>query len=184
MVDAAVLSSVIAAIGVVVGITFGVLQLRNLVKTRQAQLFMELYQTFCSEEFQYSLQKFLHVMEWKDYDEYIKKYDPKKNPKALRTSAQAVSAGFFLEGIGVLVHQKMIPANLVTELLGNYVVFVWRREKMLFDRYNEKVRPPVRPFGIWLDYLYNEIIKAKQSQFRESDLREITEAQDGKAGKV
>lgn len=52
MVDISSLSVAITATSVVVSVIFAVLQLRNMVKTRQTDFVMRLYQTFSSKEFQ------------------------------------------------------------------------------------------------------------------------------------
>ena len=46
------ISAMVAAVGVLVGVVFTVLQLRDLVKTRQTDLIMRLYSRFGSEGFQ------------------------------------------------------------------------------------------------------------------------------------
>ena len=48
MLDIPSISAVVAGIGVIVGVVFAILQLRDLVKTRQTDLFMRLYSTFGS----------------------------------------------------------------------------------------------------------------------------------------
>ena len=49
--DVASVSAVVAAGGVIVGVIFAVLELRNLVKTRQTDLALRLYSQFGSKEF-------------------------------------------------------------------------------------------------------------------------------------
>lgn len=46
MVDIPTTTNVIVAVSVAFGMAMGVIQLRNLVKTRQAQLFMDLYEAY------------------------------------------------------------------------------------------------------------------------------------------
>lgn len=50
-------SGILAAIGVLVGVIFAVLELRNLVKTRQTDLVVRLYSTFGSKELQEAWEK-------------------------------------------------------------------------------------------------------------------------------
>jgi len=51
MVDLTSISAILAAIGVFVGVVFAVLQLRDLVKTRQTDLVIRLYSNWSDEEF-------------------------------------------------------------------------------------------------------------------------------------
>ena len=52
MVDLSTVSVAVATVGVTVGIVFGLKQVRDLVKQRQTQLFMQLYDRRNSREFQ------------------------------------------------------------------------------------------------------------------------------------
>jgi hypothetical protein len=52
MISITEISAIVAAAGVLVGVVFTVLQLRDLVKTRQTDLIMRLYSRFGSERFQ------------------------------------------------------------------------------------------------------------------------------------
>ena len=52
MLDIPSISAIVAAAGVLVGVAFTVLQLRDLVKTRQTDLVLRLYDKFSSKEFQ------------------------------------------------------------------------------------------------------------------------------------
>ncbi len=73
MVDVSTLSIVIAAASVVVGVILAVLQIRDLVKTRQTDLVMRLYSTFGTEELQKAGIRIWNS-EYKDYNDFVKKY--------------------------------------------------------------------------------------------------------------
>lgn len=51
MVDLTSISAILAAIGVFVGVVFAILQLRDLVKTRQTDLVIRLYSNWSDEKF-------------------------------------------------------------------------------------------------------------------------------------
>ena len=73
MVDITEISAIAAAVGVIIGVVFATLQLRDLVKTRQTDLAMRLDTTFSSKEFQEAWVETLR-MEFNDYEDYLKKY--------------------------------------------------------------------------------------------------------------
>ena len=73
MVDLTSVSALLAAIGVTVGVIFAIVQLRDLVRTRQTDLAMRLYQHFGTKEFVNAWWQ-VSTREEKDYNEYVKKY--------------------------------------------------------------------------------------------------------------
>ena len=73
MLDISSISAIAAAVGVIIGVVFATLQLRDVVKTRQTDLVMRLDSTFGTKEFQEAWVETLR-MEFNDYKDYLKKY--------------------------------------------------------------------------------------------------------------
>ena len=89
MFDISSVSAVVASIGVLIGVTFAYLEVRTLVRqretdieTRQAQLFMQIYDYFHSEKFLSAQAEILFRWKWKNYDDFMEKYGPEANPDA------------------------------------------------------------------------------------------------------
>ena len=97
------ISAIIAAVGVLIGVILTVLEVRNLVETRQTDLVIRLYSTFGSEELQDAWEK-TQTREYKDFDVYRKEY-------GLR---EVNEVGWFFEGVGVLLHRRLIDVALLT----------------------------------------------------------------------
>lgn len=151
--DIASISAVVAAGGVMVGVVFAVLELRNLVKTRQTDLVLRLYSTYDSLDFLETWQKIFFLPEFKDYDDFVKKLSGK------RWIASFVM--MFYEEVGVLLRRNLVDVGLIDDLLGDSTKMIW-----------EKVRTPmieVRKRGIsprayeHFEYLYNEMKKREQT---------------------
>jgi len=104
------ISAVVAAVGVLIGVVFTVMELRNLVKQRQTDLVMRLWQESCSEENVRASSR-LSSAEYQDFNEFIKKYGHpfSENPVPI---AFRMTARFF-EGIGIAVHMRIIDINVV-----------------------------------------------------------------------
>jgi hypothetical protein len=71
---------IIAIFGVLAGFTYYVLTVRNTrvnqqqqLETRQAQLFMQIFQEFSSVE-NFKVLNEVMAMEWDDYDDFMSKY--------------------------------------------------------------------------------------------------------------
>ncbi len=148
MLDIPSISAIVAAVGVIIGVVFAVLQLRDLVKTRQTDLVIRLYSTMESREFQEAWDRFMKG-EYKDLDDFERKY-----------SVEGYEVGIFFEGIGVLLHRKLIDIGLVDDLFSSFVKMTWEKMKPLAEATRKKLNLP--QMGEYFEYLYNELQKREQ----------------------
>jgi hypothetical protein len=149
IVDVQTVSIVVATASVVVGVIFAILQLRDFVKTRQTDLIMRLYSHFGSEGFQKTYEK-LGVGETLSLHNYEEKYG----------LAGWVAVGTFFEGIGVLLHRKLIDIGLVDDLFTSPVKMAWDRMKdSIIEARKEYGQPTIFE---WFEYLNNELVKREQ----------------------
>jgi len=82
-------------ISVPVGVFYPIITLQNTRKnqelarraqeqspeTRQAQLFMDLYDTFSSKQYQKDRERMFHIWEFDDFDDFFRKYGVDVNPE-------------------------------------------------------------------------------------------------------
>ena len=123
------------------------------LETRQAQLFMELYNTWRAPEFRRNWYMIRHIWEWEDFDDFWEKYGPSDAElSAIRSSVLA-----FFEGIGVLVKRGLIDMNLVVDLLYTGIKETWEKYEEIIYGWRTKAGIP----HIWknYEYLYNELMK-------------------------
>lgn len=107
MFDIAVLQSVsyvAAAIGVCVAAAYYVLNLRNTIQNRKAQLYMQLGEHLTNPAETQSHYEILLQWEWKDFDDFQKKYGLGN----LENFAKFMSLGVLLTQVGDLVELKLI----------------------------------------------------------------------------
>jgi hypothetical protein len=150
MLDIPSISAIIAAVGVLIGVVLTVLEVRNLVETRQTDLVIRLYSTFGSEELQDAWEK-TQTREYKDFNAYRSEY-------GLR---EVNEVGWFFEGVGVLLHRKLIDIRLVDDLFSSPVKRAWERLKPIAEgERNQTNRPQIWE---WFEYLYNEMQKREQN---------------------
>jgi hypothetical protein len=155
MVDITEISAIVAAAGVLVGVAYYILDMRNQTKQRQTDMVMRLYATFGSTEFQTVYQRIMNL-EFEDYADFLKRYAT-SDPEVL---AASYSVGIFFEGIGVLVNRRLISMDLVDDLLSSPVVDTWDKLKPLVEGRRERLK---RPQTLeWFEYLYNEMKKREQ----------------------
>ncbi len=147
--DVASFSIVVASISVVLGVLLAILQLREQNKTRQAQLFMEIYEQFSRGE----------SLEWRDkVVEEFKDHNQDGHPAIWETNrGNLLSVLFFFEGVGVLVRRRLIDINLVADLMSGPAMNLWEAiEKWVMWRRKNENRPQLWE---WIEYLYHKIQK-------------------------
>ena len=144
MIDIQTLSIVIASTSVVLAAIYYVLSLRHQTILRQTDLVMRLYSTFGSDEFLKAIKKIIvDDNEFKDYNDY------------LRNWPEVPKVGVFFEGMGVLLHRKLVDISLVDDLFSGPIKQVWEIIKPAIEDGRRKLS--YSQFFEWFEYLYDEM---------------------------
>jgi hypothetical protein len=157
MVDIQTVSIAIASASVVAGVIYYALQIRQQTKTRQTDLLMRLYSTWGSNEYLEALSKFM-MTEFKDYNDYKKKYAPtgfSEKPEFIALG----KIGTFFQGVGVLLRMKIIDISFAGRLFGRSAIYTWEKMKPLVEGYRREEHAEM--FADF-EYLYNEMTKREQ----------------------
>ena len=155
MLDIPSISAIVAAVGVLIGVVLAVLELRNLVKQRKSDLLMRLHLAFSTKETSEAVLK-LMSMEYKNYDDFVEKYGSPFAEGPAQTAFLIISN--FFEGIGVLLKNKLVDIDLVTELFA--VEMFWLKCKPLVEGVRRQTNN--QQLLEWFEYLYNEMQKREQ----------------------
>jgi len=158
MVDITEISAMVAAAGVLVGVVFTVMELRNLVKQRQTDLVTRLSSDIALDR--EALEAFVDIVEaeFEDYDDFVRRYGKLVSKNQVPMSFMMM--GNFYEQIGVLLRNKLIDASLVDQLFA--VSIAWEKMKPVVEGMRKEFRDPL--FFEWFEYLYNEMKKREQQQ--------------------
>jgi hypothetical protein len=108
VVDITEISAIVAAAGVLIGVVYYILDMRHQRQVRQTDLIMRLYSRYGSEGFQKTNEKVGKRLreEALNFHDYQEKYG----------FGEWVAVGTFFEGIGILLHRKLIDIGLVDDL--------------------------------------------------------------------
>jgi hypothetical protein len=151
MVDIQTISIMVASAGVFAAAIYYIWQIRHQTKLRQTDLIMRLYSRFGSEGFQKAFQKF-------GTGEALSFHDTQEKFGL----APWVTVITFFEGIGVLLHRKLINIELVDDLFTSPVDMAWNRMKeSIVEARKEYGQPTIAE---WFEYLHNELKKREQRQ--------------------
>ena len=149
MVDITEISAIVAAAGILVGVAYYILDMRNQTKVRQTDLIVNLYSVFATEEFQKEMFTLMTDTEIKDYNTFRKKYAVNVPP-----------TGLFFEEVGVLLGRKLADIGLISNLFGPLAMGLWEKTKPIVEDARRQLNSP--GFGSGFEYLYNELKKRKQ----------------------
>jgi len=154
VVDAQTFSIILASAGVLAAATYYILQIRHQTRMRQTDLFVRLapWLNISSTEMQQTLVRIMNL-EFKDYDDFVKKYGP---PMAEKPEQMAiVTFGNYFEAIGSLMRRKLLDPNLVWDYWGETFITLYEKLKPVFRHYF-KEEGLEESAGT---YLYNELKK-------------------------
>jgi hypothetical protein len=166
--------STLQTAGILVGITYYLVIMRNSQKTRelvlqsqeltrksqedaletrQVQLFMNIYKEHLTERESRSLY-FLMDMEYDDFEDYERKYGRDNNPEAhdLITMHQLL-----MEGFGILVREGYVNVRLVALFTSGSIRIGW--EKLRNYIYETRERYNFPRYSIEYEYLYNTLME-------------------------
>jgi hypothetical protein len=150
--DMGEITNVVTVLGILIGIFFGLRQLKDIVKSRNTDLFVDLYNQLTSREFQRMYNDVVYKYTWRDYDDWLSKYGPDSNQEAW---ADFNSVGYFFDGIGVLVYRNLIDIQLVDDLMSSAVIWLWEKVgPIVKERRIKRNRPQIWE---WVEYLYYKI---------------------------
>jgi hypothetical protein len=161
MVDAQAMQAIsvtIAAGGFVLALAYYILILRNTIRTRQAQLFMQLYDKFTSKDFQQMVQA-INQYEATDGENFSKLYGSETNPEAWVNFYSVMS---FYEGIGVLIRRNLINPVLVDDMMSGPILQLWGKFGPMILDIRERFSSPTS--WEYTEYLYYQIKKIVEIQ--------------------
>ncbi len=131
------------------------------LETRQAQLFMQIYNTWTSRE-SINIRTELRTWTWTDYDDFIQKYGEANNPEAWSSFQELAN---FYEGIGVLIKRKLIDPAFVDDLMSGETLWGWVKFGAIVREYRVRKNAPY--FYEFWEYLYNAVSAIAHEQHPE-----------------
>jgi hypothetical protein len=149
------ISAIVAAAGVLVGVAYYILDMRNQARMRQTDMVMRSYSTFGSPEFQKEYQLVMNLT-FKNAEDYLQKYGMK--PEIV---AALYTVTVFFEGLGLLVKRRLTSIDLMEDILSGPVQTTWEKIGILVVAL--RARSGRSSAGEWFEYLYNEMKKREQA---------------------
>lgn len=129
------------------------------LETRQAQLFMGIFQTYASKELQTDLEEMIHQWRWKDYEDYMVKYGPFQN---VTENGKHAAVFKLFDGIGTLVRHGLINPELAYDLTPGSTIAAWEKFLPIVTTWRTTYSAPqiYRDF----EFLYGEMVKIRDTK--------------------
>lgn len=128
------ISQIVAAVTVVGGTVFGVLQLYEYRQQRREAVALELLSKFMGPEFSAAMIAITSLPE-ETTAESIRRAGPD-----LERAANLMCTNF--EAMGILVYRRIAPFQLVTDMIGGVLVVSWRRLRPWIEAIRAETRNP------------------------------------------
>jgi len=152
-------SIAIASAGVFAAAIYYIFQIRHQTRMRQTDLIMRLYSTLGSKEFVDNDPKIFN-QEFKDLEGFMDKYGSFSKFMESPDYAPFMMDSMFFEGVGILLHRKLVDIELVDDLFSSPIITTWEKMLPMTKALREYFNRP--QMGEWFEYLYNEIQKREQ----------------------
>jgi len=149
---------VLTGIGIIVSILYYTSVLRNANKTRQTQLFMQLFDRMASEENRLRSLQILQL-DFTGYDDFEEKYNMENNSEVV---SKVLHVWNELNGMGFLLRKGLVDIETVNHLAGHIVKPQWNKWK----RYVAEARINEKEYDFLDDFecLAKEIIKCQETK--------------------
>jgi hypothetical protein len=137
------IANVALALSFVVGLIFGIVQVRIAARDRRERLTLETLQTFQTRDFAELLYRF-RATELPMTGEEFETLPEAEQVRFIQLSQE-------MESLGILVAEKLINLDLVDKTLGSFVTTAWKKyEPMFLDMRNKMPDPYLAEYFQWL----------------------------------
>jgi hypothetical protein len=121
------------------------------LETRQAQLFMQIYNKATSKEGIDSVQLLMEA-NWSSHEEWLEKY--RNNP--VYYNALSFYIGY-MEGLGVFIKENLVDIKLIALFFAGVTRMMWEQYRDIITE--ERKRLNYRRYASEWEYTYNELLK-------------------------
>ena len=154
--------STLQTVGLLVGIAYYLIIMRNSqraqrlqLETRQAQMFMQIYNQV-QDPVQRKAGIHISNLEWNSFEEFAVLFDPEKPENAENFEAMSTLIAYY-EGVGVLVREGLLDIRWVTLLMAGRTRRLWEKFAPYADDVRRITGQP-RWASEW-EYLYHELMR-------------------------
>ena len=133
MVEAS-LVNMVETIGILIGVSIAVYELRNIAKTRKLEILLK-YAELTTGEMTRKYTDMALLQQFDTYEEWQEKYGPQVNPEAYSNLIAVLNMG---NTFGVILKEGLIEPEILYQFwLPNANLIIWRRVELLIKAWRE-----------------------------------------------
>ena len=156
---------VITGISIIIGVILSINSRKQELETRQAQLFMQIYNRWTSQEVtkSYGALRYKYLeQDWIAFCEDLFSNRQGKNPDVdLDWYSEHQMLATFFEGLGILVKKDLVDLSMVEDLFSSRLIWYWETQILPL---RDVVRTYQHDSTLYdsIEYLYNELKQREQ----------------------
>ncbi len=155
MVDATFLLNLVETVGILVGVTIAIMEIRKGREDRRNQVADQFLEFSKSQEYMEHWISFLRNMDFETYDEWSEKYGPYANPEA---AVHYYALIHYMDTVGRRVIEGRMDLDLaVSNMPIAMVIGVWEKSQPIFEEWKKRYK--LSSYAPGLELLYNEMKK-------------------------
>ncbi len=149
----------VAATGVLVAAAYYVMNLRQSIQNRKAQLFTQITQVIVTKEFLKDTNELMN-QHWTDFDDFARKYDSAVDRDNYSKRAQMWN---IMDNVGYYLKKGQIDIEQAnTVMQGFYPIWIWGKYGDIIKRYRVILKVPT--YFENFEYMVNELVKYHESK--------------------
>jgi hypothetical protein len=159
LVDIQTISTVFAGLSIGVAAIYYALTLRNTrenqrqtLDTRQTNILMNLYREWGTDEYQNASWTVIEL-EYYDKEDFEEKYGP--SSELTEVTRDIYKLCWFYNGLGVLVHRGLADIEMVEDLFGYIVIWMWEKVEP-FIQWEREIFDQPKSME-WFELLYHQV---------------------------
>ena len=145
----ALMANLALALSFIVGLIFGIAQVKTASRDRRERLTLQTLSNFHSREFA-ELMYYILSTDMPANREQLRKLPPKEQVFFIQFAQE-------MESLGILVAERLINIDLVDKTLGSFVTSSWEKYKIMFT--DMRVKQPDPFLGEYFQWLAEQIDK-------------------------
>jgi hypothetical protein len=142
-------SALVAAISVVVGVIFAIIQMRHAAKIRQTEYVIRLNPALQASVGNLAEAAKILSRDFTSYEDYVKTHGDPMYDRAFLTVAA------YYDDLGYLLYKRLIDTDIVEYILSGGIAGSWERLQQIIRGMREDRKLPT--LLEWFEYLYNEM---------------------------
>ena len=151
------ISAAAAALSVLVGVVFAVLQMKDAARTRHTELIIDLNPALRIDvdDISESLPR-VWGLEYEDFDDFIERYgEPIGQLATTPTNKAFYRLTEYYNGLGFLLHRGLIDIEEIEYLLSGSISGIWQKTQPIIE--GMRVRYEMPNLAEWFEYLYERM---------------------------